>query len=258
MERLRALAEADPGSAGIVQRLVARVEDLAEAATRGGDVTGSLQILEIDAARVERDLIVATATRREAERGRQRQEATLIEDRVRVMNELAALKQREPALRELADRCARRIALAPRLAVPEPEALGSVPTDRAELDAFLVRVSAVTRAMDVVEQVYSAPLAELAELAGRFDAYRVMAVRTGKDADRQLVSTGQLTRSALQAVPCDLDAARTLVAQYQTLVRDKPIRSASGDPVQASPVAQASPAAETLTEGEAPAGGNRP
>lgn len=234
MERLRALAEADPGSVGIVQRLVARVEDLAAAAARGGDVTGPLQVLEVDAARVERDLIVATATRREVERDRERQAATLVTDRVRAMNELAVLNQRERALRELADRCARRIALAPRLAVPEPGALGPVPTDRAELDAYVVRLSAVARAMDVVEQVYSAPLVELEELGGRFDAYRVMAARTGKEADRQLASAVQLVRSALQAVPCDLDTARTLVARYQALVRATPSRPAARDPAAAS------------------------
>lgn len=224
MERLRALAEADPGSVGIVQRLTARVEDLAGAAARGGDVSGPLQILEADAARAERDLIVTTATRKEAERDRERQVDALVRDRVRTMNELAALEHRQQALIELADRCAHRITLAPRLAVPEPEVLGPVPADRVALDAFLAKLSNVVRAMDLVEQAYSAPLAELEELQGRFDAYRVMAARTGKDVDRQVGAAGRLARSALQAAPCDLDSARTLVAQYQALVRATPAR----------------------------------
>jgi hypothetical protein len=222
MERLRALAQADPGSVGIVQRLVARTEDLAGAAARGGDVSGPLEILEADAARAERDLIVTTATRKEVERDRERQADALVRDRVRAMNELAALEHREQGLRELADRCVHRIAIAPRLAVPEPEVLGPVPTDRAGLDAFLQRLSAVMRAMDVVEQAYTAPLAELEELSGRLDAYRVMAARTGKDADRQVAAAAHLARSAVQAVPCDLDSARTLVAQYQAMVHATP------------------------------------
>jgi hypothetical protein len=239
MERLRALAEADPGSVGIVRRLDARVEDLAGAAARGGDVSGPLQILEADAARAERDLIVATATRREAERDRERQADALVRDRVRAMNELAALEHRQQTLIELADRCVHRITLAPRLAVPEPEALGPVPTDRVGVDAFLARLSNVARAMDVVERAYSAPLAELEELTGRLDAYRVMAARTGKDADRQVGAAAQLARSALQAVPCDLDSARTLVAQYQALVRATPARPgtapATGGPATGGP-----------------------
>ena len=222
MERLRALAQADPGSVGIVQRLVARVEDLAGAAGRGGDVTGPLEVLEADAARAERDLIVTTATRREVERDRERQAGALVRDRVRAMNELAALEHREQGLRELADRCVHRIAISPRLAVPEPEVLGPVPADRAGLDAYLQRLSAVMRAMDVVEQAYTAPLAELEELSGRLDAYRVMAARTGKDADRQVAAAAHLARSAVQAVPCDLDSASTLIAQYQAMVHATP------------------------------------
>ena len=230
MERLRALAEADPGSVGIVQRLVARVEDLAGAASRGGDVSGPLDVLEADAARAERDLIVTTATRNQAERDRERQADAVVRDRVRAMNELAALEHREQGLRELADRCAHRIALAPRLAVPEPEVLGPVPTDRVGLDAFLARLSAVARAMDVVERAYSAPLAELEELKGRLDAYRVMAARTGRDADREVAAAAQLARSAVQAVPCDLDSARALVAQYQAMVRAGPSATPGGSP----------------------------
>jgi hypothetical protein len=230
MERLRALAEADPGSAGIVQRLAARVEDLVGAAARGGDVAGPLAILEADAARVERDLIVTTATRREAERDRERQAADLVRDRVRAMNEAAALEHREQGLRELADRCVHRITIAPRLAVPEPEALGPVPADRAGVDAYLARLSDVVRAMDIVERTYSVPLEELEELKGRFDAYRVMAARTGRDSDRQVAAAGQLARSALHAVPCDLDSARVLVSQYQALIRATPPPLPGGRP----------------------------
>jgi hypothetical protein len=232
VERLRALAGAEPGSGGVVARLTARVEDLAQAAARGGDVGGALQILEVDAARAERDLIVTTATRREAARDQERQAADLIRDRVRAMNEVAALEHREQGLRELADRCARRITLAPRLAVPEPQVLGPAPSDRTGLDAYFARLSTVVRAMDIVEQAYCAPLAELEELKGRLTGYQVMAARTGRDVDRQVAAAGRLARSALQAVPCDLDAARTLVAQYQALVRATPHR---GDTPPATP-----------------------
>ena len=222
MERLRALAVQEQGAVGVVQRLAARVEDLAGAAARGGDVAGPLGVLEADAARAERDLIVTTATRQQQARGRDRDAADLVRDRVAAMNEAAALEHRQGRLEALAQRCAREIALAPRLAVPEPEVLGPVPTDRAGVNAYLTRLGDVARAMDQVEAAYSAPLAEREELRGRLDGYRVMAMRTGRDADHEVQIAAQLARAALQAVPCDLDSARTLVVHYSQLVRPSP------------------------------------
>lgn len=222
MERCRALAVAEPAAAGLAGRLAARVEDLAGAAARGGDVDAALTILEGDAARAERDLIVTTATRRELERDRDRQAAELVRDRVRAMNELAALEHREAGLHELADRCVRQITLAPRLAVPDAAALGPVPADRPGLDAYLARLGDVARAMDVLERAYAAPLAEREELTGLLDGYQVMAARTGRAGDREVEVTGAMARSALHAVPCDLDSARSLVTRYQALVRARP------------------------------------
>ncbi len=222
MERLRALAEQEPGSLRLVERLAQRLDALSGSAARGGDVSGTLTVLEADAARAERDLIVSTATRQQRDRDRDREAAGLVRDRVRAMNELAALEHRETGLRALADRCVREIAIAPRLAVPEPSALGPVPTQRQGLDAYLTRLSDVSRAMDLVESTYSAPLTERDELRGRLDAYRVMAARTGRDADHEVQTAGQFARSAVQAVPCDLDSARTLVTRYQVLVRTPP------------------------------------
>jgi len=222
MERLRELAKHEQAAVGKVQRLVARVEDLAGAAARGGEVTGPLAVLEADAARAERDLIVTTATRREAERDRDRAAVDLVRDRVRAMNEVAALEHRAPALRALAERCAQEIAAAPRLAVPNVAALGPVPADRAGLDGFLRRLADVARAMGLVEHAYGAPLAERDELTGRLDGYRVMAARTARDAEPEVRAAAQSARACLRAVPCDLEAARRLVTRYTQLVRATP------------------------------------
>jgi hypothetical protein len=222
MGRLRELVKHEQAAVGQVQRLVARVEDLAGVAARGGEVTRPLQVLEADAARAERDLIITTATRRQRDRERDRAAADLGRDRVLAMNEVAALEHRAPVLRTLADQCARKIAAAPRLAVPDAAALGPVPADRARLDAYLRRLADVARAMDLVEHAYGAPLAELAELNGRLDGYRVMAARTGRDAEPEVRQAAQVARASLQAVPCDLDAARRLVTRYSQLVRATP------------------------------------
>jgi hypothetical protein len=125
-------------------------------------------------------------------------------------------------LRALAERCVRAVAAAPRLAVPNAAALGPVPANRAGLDRYLRRLADVARAMDLVEHAYGAPLAELDELRGRFDGYRVMAARTGRDADPDVQQVAQLARACLWAVPCDLDAARRLVTRHAQLVRATP------------------------------------
>ena len=59
-----ALAPAAPATARRPRRAARRT--LADKRTRGGDIAGLLGALEIDAARLERDLIVGAAQRREA------------------------------------------------------------------------------------------------------------------------------------------------------------------------------------------------
>jgi hypothetical protein len=237
LERLWELVKQEPSWGPQVENLVARVNDVATRAARGGDVDGALKLLETDAARVERDLIVTTATRREAAREKVRAEQRaveqareaaqaaqqaaeqLIRDRESAEQQLAALQAREAAARELVTRCVAQIAAAPRFAVPEPSVLGPVPTDRAELDVYLSRLSDVARAMDYVERAYAAPLAERDALRGRLDAYRVMASRTGRDTDPSVADRLHRVRTALAAVPCDLPAAAGLLDDYVRLIR---------------------------------------
>ncbi len=248
MERLRELAKAEPGELGVVQRLVARTEDLAGAAQRGADVTGLLDTLEADAARAERDLIVSTANR--GHRARERQEAAaaaarraaadaaaraqaerlaaeraaadLAADRVRAMNEVATLEHREATLQALADRSAREIARPPRFAVPDPSALGAVPDDAPGVAAFLARLADVVRAMDLVEDAYGGPLAERDELTARLGGYATMARRRGVDRVPEVVAAGIAALAAVRAMPCDVDVARERVTAYQRLVRQTP------------------------------------
>ena len=219
LERLRELVKQEPSWAPQVDLLASRVDDVATRAARGADVDGVLGQLENDAARCERDLIVTTATKLQLQRSAGQQAAMLAADRVRASTEVAALEHREPALRELAARCVAQVTPAPRFAVLEVAALGEVPQDRAGLDAFLHRLGDVVAAMDVVEHAYTAALAERDELTGLFDAYRVRAHATGRDADPAVVAAGARARDLLHAVPCDLRAARTAVTTYQDLVR---------------------------------------
>jgi hypothetical protein len=219
LERLRELVKQEPGWGPQVEMLARRVDDVATRAARGGDVSDVLATLEVDAARGERDLIVTTATQRMAVRDARDAERRLADDRRATKERLAALNVREASLDALVDRCVAAVANAPRLAVPEPDMLGPIPTDRAALDAYLARMSRIDRAMDLVEQAYGAPLARLEELRGVFGPYQVMAVRSGRAGDPQVAASARRVAELLAAVPCDVGAAAAELDRYSRLIR---------------------------------------
>jgi hypothetical protein len=230
LERLRELAKVEPSWGPQVEMLARRVDEVATRAARGGDVSDVLATLEVDAARGERDLIVTTASRRQAVRSAADAERRLAADRRAAAERLVALNVREAGLHDLVARCVAAIANAPRLAVPEPDMLGPVPVGRADLDAYLARMARIDRAMDVVERAYGAPLAQLDELRGRFGPYRVMAQRSGRADDPEVVAAEQRVQALLAAVPCDVTAAAAELDRYTRLVR--PAGAAGHDPRQ--------------------------
>jgi hypothetical protein len=219
LERLRELVKQEPSWGAQVENLALRVNDLSTRAMRGADVSGPLKLLEADAATAERDLIVRTASVKQAARDRVAAAARLVEDRRAAARQLEALQAREDAARALVDRCVAQIAKAPRFAVPEPDVLGPVPAERAALDAYLTRLADVGRAMDVVERAYSAPLAKREELRGLLDAYRAMARRTGQEHDPVVTAALEQVRATLDAVPCDVVAAEAYADRLALLIR---------------------------------------
>jgi hypothetical protein len=223
LERLRELVKQEPTWAAQVELLSTRVDDVASRAVRGADVDTTLAGLEADAARAERDLVVTTARRRNAARSAERAAAELVTDRVRAENEMQALSAREDRARELAARCVAAIADPPRLAVPDVEALGPVPHDRAGLDAYLKRLGTVARALEVVERAYGTPLEELDELRGLLGGYLTRAARTGRDADPAVARAAAAARSALETVPARVNDVRALVTRFADLVRTPPL-----------------------------------
>lgn len=219
LERLRELVRQEPTWGPQVENLAVRVNSVATRAARGADVTDVLGTLETDAARGERDLIVRTASKRQAERDAVDAVRRLADDRRTASARLDALRARAVGVRALVTRCVAEIANAPRLALPEPDVLGPVPETRVPLDAYLARMSAVDRAFDVAERVYSRPVAERDELSGRLGAYQVMAARSGRDTVPEVTAALARVRSALDAVPCDVRAADAALQDYTRLIR---------------------------------------
>ena len=188
-----------------------RLETLASQAERGGDITGPLGELEVQAARTERDLIVAATRQRESRRVARAAQVTV-----------AALGDREPALRALAARCRTEIANPPKLAIPRVAALGEVPADPEQLAAYTTKLRAVARALDTVESAYSRPLRERAQLRYRLAQAQAKAEANGRLASPTVAAGAAEATQAVEATPCDLPTARFAVEQVEYLVRDLP------------------------------------
>ena len=217
LERVRDLVGAEPpdsaeGFSRTLSKLDTRLGEMVDKAKRGADIGGLLGPLEADAARIERDLIVGSATRAEAAR-----------DVARARQLRSELEARGAAIRDLAALCVATVSPAPKLAVPDVAALGPVPATAAEVGAYLARMARVSRAMNQAHTAYSTALDELSELRGRLEAYAIKATRvtdalpaTGlgeaKDALAELFRRADDT---LSARPADLARARALVAAHQ-------------------------------------------
>jgi hypothetical protein len=180
-----------------------RVTDLADRNKRGADVGGLIGPLEIDAARAERDLIVAAATRKER-----------AADVARARTVRSELEAQGTAVRALADKAVAAVRPAPRLAVPDVTALGPVPNTPAELAKYLARLDAVRRALGQAQSAYGAALERRDELAARLDAYQVKAdsVAHGNEDLAELYRRGH---AAIAAEPVDLIRLGALVTAYQ-------------------------------------------
>jgi len=217
MERIREQIDLEPAGAAQQQaaleqsRLARRLRELADKASRGGDVAGMLGPMEIDAATFERDLIVNGARRRDA--------AALVQ---RARDQRADLEAREAALHSIVEECVRRVDPAPRYAVPDTAALGPVPNMRDQLEDYLRRLDQVSRAMTIAQTAYAKALHDHEELAARLDAYHAKAVATGMAEIPDIAQAYELARNALDQRPSRMVLAGQLVTVYQTYLQTTP------------------------------------
>ena len=229
VERVRDLVDREPAqnhaaASSVLDRLDARAADVVARAKRGADVGGLLGPLEQDAARAERDLIVGASNRRAD-----------AHDEARARALRSELEARGAALRDLAARCVAQVAPAPRFAVPDVSALGPVPTDPAAVDAYLVRLDAVGRAMTMAQDAYASALSERDELRLMLGAYAAKAgdqraPARSSQADADLAELRRRAGETLDREPVDLVRGRALLAAYVAYVG-----SATGQPKHPRP-----------------------
>jgi len=225
LERVRDLVAAEPRDtrdllSRKLTKLDERLGEMVEKAKRGADVGGLVGPLEADAARLERDLIVGSATRAETAR-----------DMSRARQLRAELEARGAAIRDLATQCVASVSPAPKLAVPDVAALGPVPQAPAEVDAYLVRLATVSRALNFAHAAYATALDERNELRGRLEAYAIKATsrHTANDSANDSANEtdddlGELFRRAQEALdrkPANMVRARALVAAHQAYLASR-------------------------------------
>lgn len=179
-----------------------RLVDVTDRAKRGADVGGLLPALEEDAARTERDLIVAASRRARAKHdlatARQRRD------------ELAA---RGEALTRLAATAVESVTPAPRLAVPDVTALGDPSAE--DVDAYLRKLDRVEAALETVQGAYGQALATRDELAGQIDAYAAKGATLPGEASQDLSDLRRRADDLLAAKPVDLARLAALAAAQQ-------------------------------------------
>lgn len=210
LERIRDQVGLEPpaaqeSAARTLAGLILRLDELNARSERGADVGGMLGPLEVEATTFERDLIVGNARRRDAR------------SKLESARELRAdLEAREQALQKLADQCVATVDDAPRLAVPDVDALGPVPNTPEAIEEYLGKLDRVSQALEFAQHKYADALARHADLVALLDAY-VAKARAHGVADRpDLLDSEQRARSVLARRPAPMAVAQQLVTTYQT------------------------------------------
>ncbi len=213
IERLRDQAALEPPATrpavlATIDDLAARTADLSAKSDRGGDIGGLLGPVEIQAATMERDLIVGNTRRRQAQ-----------DKLARARELLEALQLREKALTDLVHRVVTTVAPAPKYAVPNVGALGGVPSSASLLDAYLTKLGAVSNAMQVVQNAYGAALDSHAALEVRLAAQIASASQAGVADDADLAALAAVAQSFLARRPSPTKVVAGLLDAYAEAVR---------------------------------------
>jgi hypothetical protein len=208
LERIRDQVRLEPAALATAANaklaaLVARNADLTGKLGRGGDIAGLLGSLEIDAARLERDLIVGAAKRRE---GRD-----LL---VRAREQLSEVAAREQAVRTLAAQAAAAVWPTPDATLPTVSGLGPVPNTSSALMGYVEGLTAVAAQLNKAQAALSAAVAERDTAASLASALQAKAAALGHGNDPALAELAALVRRRLTETPVVLPVIHQLLQAY--------------------------------------------
>jgi hypothetical protein len=199
-----------------VEDIAADTAELAAKADRGGDIGGLLGPMEIRAAKLERDLIVGNAQRR--------QWADKLDQ---ARHQRAALERREQALVALVADVKAQVTPGPKYAVPHVGALGPLPEAGPDLTGYMDKLAQLGRAYDQVEQANRAALTALAELT---DYLALLKGRSGDLAERdpQIAALADHAAELLARRPAPLEVVRPILAAYRAALSTAPAAPPEG------------------------------
>lgn len=192
-----------PAAQAKLAALVTRTTELADKRTRGGDIGGLLGTLEIDAARLERDLIVGAAQRREAR--------DLL---TRAREQLAEASAREQAVRSLAAQVGASVWPAPDAVLPSVAGLGPVPNTRTALVGYVDGLTRVDAQLNDAHAALTRALAQRDAAASLLAALQAKANGLGHAADAHLQEIAAAATSALAGSPVVLPVVQQLLNAF--------------------------------------------
>ncbi len=213
VERLRDQAALEPPATrprvlATVEELATRANDLAAKSDRGGDIGGLIGPVEIQAATLERDLIVGNTKRRQA-----------VDKLARARELRDALELREKALADLVQHVVTTVAPAPKYAVPNVSALGDIPSSASQLDGYLTKLGAVSNAMQVVQEAYGKALDAHTALTARLATDVAAAQAAGVAGDADLAALAAVAQSFLTRRPAPAQVVTALLDAYADAVQ---------------------------------------
>ena len=192
-----------PTAQAKLSALAARAQELGEKRNRGGDIGGLLGSLEIEAARLERDLIVGAAQRREAR--------DLL---TRAREHLAEVSAREQAVRTLASQVSAAVWPAPVDALPSAAALGPLPNTRTALIGYVDGLSRIDAQLAQAQRNLAKALADRDAAAALLSALQAKAAARGHGGDPGLVDLADQAGRRLADSPVVLPVVQQLLGAY--------------------------------------------
>jgi hypothetical protein len=201
-----------PGSQAKLDALLARLQDIDAKRSRGADVGGLLGPLEAEAAKLERDLIVG---------GAQRRQAVGLLEQVRKVK--AAVESEELSLRAAEADAATAVWPVPEGQVPSVASLGALPNTPDALSGYQSRLEQLrsaqaARRQQLEEALGQPPAAE--HLLGQ------LATRAAKfDDDPVLEALYHSAKAVLDAEPTVIPVLQHAIAAYQAKIDQLTIAS---------------------------------
>lgn len=187
-----------PAGRAKLTALISRIDDVSAKRDRGGDVTGLLSALEVDAAKLERDLIVGAARRRQGH--------DLL---AKVRDQRTAVSAREFAARTLADQVAAAVWPAPMEHLGGIDALGPVPNTAEALSGYAAQLAALDAELTAAQTRLTQRLGERDAAVNRLENLLTVAGPAARAPDvAELVG---IIRARLAATPVRLPVVQHLL-----------------------------------------------